>query len=600
MGAARDGRTGRTERTRDAGLVHDRLRDLATVRPDGLAVADACRSLTFRELDERANALAHRLRDLGVTPGVRVGLCHERAAITVVGALATLKAGGAYVGLDPAYPEARLEHVLRDSGAPVLLAQRSIADRLAPVCDVVIDLDEEPGLSETLGQPPRSRAGADDPAYVIYTSGSTGSPKGVAVSHRSLTNLVDWHNEAFSVGPEDRASVVASPAFDASVWELWPALVAGASLHIPEPKTLTAPDQLRDWLVGAGITIAFVPTPLAELLLALEWPNESPLRFLLTGGDRLRRRPAPGAPFTLVNNYGVAEGAVVSTSGVVAASTAGSAQELPGIGRAIAGVRLHVLDADGRPVETGEIGELFIGGAGVAIGYINRPELTAARFIADPFATVSGARLYRTGDLVRVAADGEHHFIGRVDDQVQIRGQRVEPEEAAAALRTHASVDRCVVVADESRSGAVRMVAYVVAAPGVEIDAQSLRDHVARRLPSFMVPSVIVALAELPLTENGKVDRNALPAPAAATAPATDRPAPATPTERVVTALLEELLELDWVAPDDNFFELGGHSLMAAQLIIMLEDSFGLEIELITVFDNPTAAGLAAVIEREL
>jgi acyl-CoA synthetase (AMP-forming)/AMP-acid ligase II/acyl carrier protein len=306
---------------------------------------------------------------------------------------------------------------------------------------------------------------------------------------------------------------------------------------------------------------------------------------MLTGGDRLQRRPRAGTPFTVVNNYGLTEATVVSTSGVVAPDAAG----LPTIGRAITGTRTYVVDPDGFPVHAGERGELWIGGAGVALGYLGRPDLTAERFAPDPFVDEPGARVYRTGDLVRATAGGELEFLGRVDDQVQVRGQRVELEEIAAALGDHPDVAQCCVVARDGR-----IVAYVVPTAHAPSDRAELRAHVASRLPTAMVPSAFVVLDDLPLTSNGKVDRAALPAPVAAVRP--DDVA-RTPVERAVGSILEELLALPAIGRDDNFFELGGHSLMAAQLVARLEEQFDVEVELLAVFDNPTAAGIAAVIE---
>jgi amino acid adenylation domain-containing protein len=574
-------------------LVHERVREVARARPASLAVAERVQSLTYGALDARANALAHRLRALGVGPGVRVGLCHERSAVSVVGALATLKASGAYVGLDPAYPDSRLENMLRDAAVPVLLTQRSMMQRLGSVCAEVIDLDVDPAPTDACREPPDDLATVDDAAYVIYTSGSTGEPKGVQVSHGNLVSLVDWHRRAFTVGPADRASALASPAFDASVWELWPSLTVGASLHIPESKTAAVPDLLRDWLVATGITISFVPTPLAEALLDLQWPADVALRLILTGGDLLHRRPAPGTPFALVNNYGVAEATVVSTSGLVAPDT--GAGGVSSIGRPIAGTQLYVLDADGRPIRAGEAGELYIGGRGVAIGYLNRPGLTAERFRPDPFDSEPGARMYRTGDLVRFTPEGECQFLGRLDNQVQVRGQRVELDEVVAALTSHPAVGRCVVVAREKEPGNLQLVAYVVPSDRHVPGRQELRDHLSSRLPAYMVPTAFVVLEALPLTRNGKVDHEALPAPKRGVSEG--GVIGATPTEAALAEIFAELLDIDGFDRHDNFFELGGHSLIGAQLIARIDEHFGVDVILLEIFDNPTLAEMAEIVD---
>jgi amino acid adenylation domain-containing protein len=578
--------------------IHCWVREVALTSPALPAVSDDVHTLNYADLETRANALAHHLRFLGVKPGTRVGLCHERSTVSVVGALATLKAGGAYVGLDPAYPDARLLYMLRDAEALVLLTQSSEVARFASADVAVIDLDSFVPPPGDAGQPPDDLATIDDVAYVIYTSGSTGEPKGVQVSHRNLLNLVNWHHGAFGVDETDRASVLASPAFDASVWEMWPYLTAGASLHVPSVAR-TEPRSLRDWLLDAGITIAFVPTPMAECLLDLSWPSGGALRFMLTGGDVLHRRPSPNTPFALVNNYGVTEATVVSTSGLVSPNP--GERVAPSIGRAIAGVRLYVLDEHGRPVEPGEAGELFIGGDGVAVGYLNRPAESATRFFVNSSSSeVDETRLYRTGDLVRMGLDGEAHFLGRLDTQVQIRGQRVEPDEVAAALSTHPKVQQCVVAAHEDGYGDTRLVAYVVTTNAVMPDRDVLQEHLAAWLPRYMIPATFIEMDTLPVTANGKLDRNALPSPGRRVVDSGSRSAKSASVEGVIIAILEELLELESVDRDDNFFELGGHSLMGAQVVARLEDCFDLEVDLLTIFDHPTAAEIARVIEQDL
>jgi acyl-CoA synthetase (AMP-forming)/AMP-acid ligase II len=319
---------------------------------------------------------------------------------------------------------------------------------------------------------------------------------------------------------------------------------------------------------------------------------------MLTGGDVLHRRPAPGTPFTLVNNYGVTEATVVSTSGAVAVDDGSG--DLPDVGRPIPGASLHVLDPDGREVPAGEAGELYIGGPSVAIGYLNRPELTAARFLPDPFAAEAGGRLYRSGDSARIMPGGEIRFLGRLDDQVQIRGYRIEPEEIATALATHPAVGRCAVVAREDNAGHVQLVAYVVPSGAAPYDdtlpgRSELRQHLSQFLPAPMVPAAFVELEELPFTANGKLDRSALPAPRRRTSDRSN--VGITPTEVSLAEILAELLDIDGFCRADNFFELGGHSLMGAQLVARVRERFGVDLALLDIFDNPTLAEMAAVVD---
>jgi amino acid adenylation domain-containing protein len=562
----------------------------AVVAPDG--------ALSYADLDERAGRLAARLRRLGVGPGVPVGLCLPRSAALAVGALGVLRAGGAYVPLDPGYPPDRLRFMLQDSGAPVVVTDAAGSALLPPGPWAALALDDA-GAGPAADAGAAAEPGPDDLAYVIYTSGSTGRPKGVEVTHRNLLNLVFWHRRAFDVTAEDRATQLASPSFDAAVWETWPYLAAGASLRVPDEATRVSPAALRDWLVAEGVTITFLPTPLAEAVLALDWPAGARLRTLLTGGDALHRHPAPGLPFTLVNNYGPTEGTVVATSGAVA--PAAGETGAPTIGRPIANTRLHVLDAELRLVPAGEAGELCIAGDGLASGYRGRPDLTAERFVqvALPDGTVE--RLYRTGDLARWRDDGEVEFLGRLDEQVKIRGHRVELHEVAAALDAHPAVGACAVVARDAGDGDRRLVAYLTPAPGHELDRDALRAHLSDRLPAYMLPAAYVPLGELPVTPNGKVDRDALPEPDAEnTGRPRDGSAPRTLVEQALAGIVCELLRLDQVSVDENFFVLGGHSLLGAQLIARVRDRFGVEMDLRTLFDNPAVAPMAAIVEARL
>lgn len=568
--------------------------------PEAVAVEAQGQLLSYGELEHHANQLAHHLQRLGVGPDVLVGLCVERAPAMVVGALAILKAGGAYVPLDPSYPADRLAFMLQDANAPVLVTQWHLLERMERVGCQVIAMDADSSLLADLPTaPPPVATKSSDLAYVIYTSGSTGHPKGVQVSHGNLLNLVQWHRRAFAVSGADRATQLASTAFDAVVWELWPYLSAGASLHMPEELTRATPPLLRDWLVKERITIGFVPTALAEALIQLEWPPETALRTLLTGADALHRFPPPGLPFTLVNNYGPTEATVVATSGAV--PLGGGPGEVPSIGSPIDGVLVHVVDEQLEPVEPGAVGELLIGGGGVARGYLNRPELTRERFLPDTISGTAGGRLYRTGDLVRARPDGELDFIGRLDDQVKIRGQRLELGEIMTTLNSHPSVRSSVVIVDELIPGERQLVAFVVPAEGTVARTEPLRTHLAGRLPSYMLPTDFVWLPEFPTTPSGKVDRVALASLRQANSSrAASAAAPRNQLEEALVAIVAELLGLETVGTDENFFTLGGHSLLGAQVIARIGDRFGVEMSLRSLFDQPTVAEMAVEVERLL
>ena len=581
-------------------MVHERVAGQARRSPAAPAVWASDTHLTYGELDQRSNQVAHLLRAHGVSAGSVVGLCLERSAALVVGALGILKAGCAYVALDPAVPAARLEFMLRDSGAAAVLAGADPTRRKDGVAIPVIALGG--GWAALGGQaidPPPPAPVESKLAYVIYTSGSSGAPKGVMLEHAGLSNLVQWHQRTFELTQNDRCSQIASPGFDASVWELWPALASGASVHVPSDDVRGRPDKLRNWLVTERITVSFVPTPLAELLLALDWPSDTALRCLLTGGDVLHRHPEPGLPFAVVNNYGPSECTVVATSGVVPPCT--DARFPPSLGRAIDGVTMAVVDESLRPVQPGDEGELLIGGVGVGRGYVNQPDLTAERFITVGTGQNETSRMYRSGDLVRLGLDGELHFLGRVDSQTKIRGRRIELGEIAATLDACPDVSSSVAVAVEDGTGDKQLVAYVVACAGSDVDSASLRAHLAERLPEYMVPQAIVFLDELPMTANGKVDHAALPS----AAQTSSRTIPGalgvgTELEEHLAGIVSELLGLETVGLDDNFFLLGGHSLLGAQLIARIEDRFGVDLPLRKLFDAPTVAGMAVEVERLL
>lgn len=572
----------------------------ARATPGAIALVAGGQSLTYQELNRRANRLAHYLRSVGVKPNILVGLCVERSLDMVVGLLGILKAGGAYVPLDPGYPPDRLAFMIDDAQAPVLLTQQHLAGRLPSGNALLVSLDADMALLEQYpaGDPPASIEPADL-AYVIYTSGSTGQPKGVQIAHDGLLNLVYWHRRVFAITAADRATQFASPAFDATGWELWPYLTAGASVYFFDEEARVSPELCRDWLIRNAITISFLPTALAEGVMALDWPATTPLRCLLTGADALHHYPSPALPFTLINNYGPTEATVVATSGPVPPGEQSDAP--PSIGRPIDNTRIYILDEDLRQVPIGAAGELHIGGTGLAKGYLNRPELTAEKFIVHLFNDEPGARLYKTGDLARWLPDGQIAFMGRIDHQIKIRGYRIEPGEIAAALNALSAVQASVVVAREDTPGDKRLVAYVVPVPCARLSAAFMREMLAKRLPDYMIPAAFVQLDALPLTPNGKVDRAALPAPGAEnTIGDVIITPPTTPVEIQLHAIVAPLLGIEQVGIDDNFFLLGGTSMMGTQLIVRVHDAFGVDMPLRTLFQMPTIRLLSAEIERRI
>ena len=570
--------------------------------PEALAVATDDETLTYAQLNAQANQLAHYLQDLGVGPGVFTGVYIDRSWQFVLAALAVMKAGGAYVPLDPAYPSERLAYMLQNAQVPVLITRGPLLATMPRGPWQTVDLDaKQARISDFPKDAPFCAHSANDPAYLIYTSGSTGQPKGVPIKHAGLSNLIAWHKQAFEVTAADHASQVAGLGFDAAVWEIWPYLTAGASLHIADEVTRKSPEKLRDWLVARQITIGFAPTPIAEFLINMEWPADTRLRRLLTGGDVLRSYPRPNLPFAVFNNYGPAECTIVSTSTRIAAEA--DAASLPPIGAPTANTLVYILDENLNPVPEGSGGEIYIGGAQVADGYLNQPELTAEKFLHNPFSHEWDSRLYKTGDLGRWRSDGKIDFLGRVDDQIKIRGQRIEPDEIAAWLNRHPAVLSSVVVAREDNPGEKKLVAYLVLGKCEEPSRSGLQAFLSPHLPGYMVPATFIRLQEIPLTANGKINRAGLPAPTEANtigekqAPA---PVPKTNVEKQVEEIVASLLRLKQVGRNDNFFLLGGHSLLGTQVITRARGIFGVELPLRTIFEFPTIAGLAAQVEKLL
>lgn len=573
------------------------VRHRAAISPHASAVCAGSDHLTYGELDRRSNQLAHYLLNLGVVPGSAVAACLERSVDFPVAALAILKAGAAYLPLDTKTPVERLKLMLETAHVSVVLTNSAMLDSSAGDARRLVALDRFAAeISRCPAEAIPVVVTPQHPAYVIFTSGSTGTPKAVQVGHGGLLNLIEWHNRAFQVSSDDRATQLASIGFDAAVWELWPHLVAGASVHVVDDETRAQPEKLRDWLVHERITISFVPTPLAERMMQLPWPAETALRILLTGADTLHQYPSPTLPFTLVNNYGPTECTVVATSGTIFANKASG--QRPTIGKPIDNVEVYILDGNRKRMPVGEIGEIFIGGACLALGYLNEPALTAERFVPNPFGTTAGARLYRTGDLGCYAPDGSIEFHGRVDDQVKIRGYRIELNEVASALLKHPGVRGTAVVASEEELGEKRLVAYLVRQTELPTLSE-LRDFLGQTLPDYMIPAAFVTLEALPIGPNGKVDRAMLPPPNDENMLRDEASVgPRTPTEQRIAAIVGSLLGVNNVGVEDNFFFLGGNSLFGTQVIARLRDAFNVEVSLLALFDHPTVAECAGEVER--
>jgi amino acid adenylation domain-containing protein len=577
--------------------IHQLFEAQAERSADAIAVVYEHEELSYAELDRRANQLAHHLRSLGVGRETLVAICVERSVEMLVGLLGILKAGAAYVPLDPSYPLSRLTSMLEDSQAPVVITQERLVHVLPAHGQNVICLDRDwETISRQSVEKPTEHVGPENLAYMIYTSGSTGQPKGVQIEHGSLLNLIFWHLETYGILPSDRATQVAGLGFDASVWEVWPYLAAGASIYLPDEETRISTLKLRDWIVAQGITVSFLPTPLAESLLSAEWPESTALRFLLTGGDRLSVYPPPSLNFKLVNHYGPTESTVVATATTVMPRD--EALTLPPIGRPIANTEVYLLDENYQPAPVGVAAELYLGGQGLARGYLNRAELTAERFIPHPYSAQAGGRLYRTGDLARYLANGELEFLGRRDQQVKLRGFRIELGEIEAALAGHEAVSEAVVIVTGGE-GEKRLVGCVRGVNGQAVSSGELGRYLKQKLPEYMVPGAYVMVEEIPLTANGKVDGRALAELAERAEGGVsggEYVAARNPTEAVVAGIWEQVLGVERVGVEDNFFELGGHSLLATRVISLVSDAFKVEVPLRTIFEAPTVAGLSEVI----
>ncbi|MBQ1117161.1 non-ribosomal peptide synthetase [Streptomyces sp. C3-3] len=570
--------------------VPELFAERVALAPDDPAVVFEGTTLSYAELDRRANRLAHHLVSAGVRPEDFVALALPRSADLAVAVLAVHKAGAAYLPVDPDYPAERIAYMLDDARPGVVLTTAALADTLPSgdrAARIVLD---DPATAALLAAAPGDAAPAvtasvDSPAYLIYTSGSTGRPKGVVVTHHGVASLVDSQVERFEVGPGSRVLQFASISFDAAFWELVMGLLSGAALVLAPADRLNPGRPLADLVAEQGVTHATIP-PAA---LAVLEPDALPEGITLVVAGEATSPELVGrwsAGRRMINAYGPSETTVCATM-----SAPLSGEAVPPIGGPITGTRVYVLDAALRPVLPGVRGELYVAGAGLARGYLDRPALSAERFVADPFGP-AGSRMYRTGDVATWTADGELDFNGRADHQVKIRGFRIELGEIESALLAHDGIAQAAVVIREDRPGDRRLVAYLVARPGADRPtAALLRTRLGESLPDYMVPAAFVTLDELPVTPNGKLDKRALPAPDFSGV-ASGR-APRTPQEEILCGLFAEILGASVVSIDDSFFELGGHSLLATRLVTRIRSVFGVQFSLRSLFEDPSVAGLA-------
>jgi amino acid adenylation domain-containing protein len=577
--------------------------------PEAKAIVFGEKSLSYGELNTEANRLAHYLIDLGVGPEIIVGIALDRSLDLFVALIATLKAGATYLPLEPDYPVGRLARMLTDAAPTIVISTSALRERL-PKTALVLTLDS-PEAHDTIGRRPGNNPtnsartcalSPHHPAYIIYTSGSTGRPKGVILPQATLLNLTEWHNRKTSVG---RVAQFTSISFDVSLQEILQALLFGKTVVILDGETRLQPEQFAGFIHEMAVTDIFLPNIVLQQLAAavLETGRDLPtLRNVYQAGEALTVTPLLQSFFErhpaccLHNHYGPAETHVVTA--LTLSPDPGTWQYAPPIGRPIERTCIYVLDPKLEPVPVGVIGELYATGAGLARGYLNRPGPTAERFVADPHGIEPGARMYRTGDLARWRPDGTLEFLGRADQQVKIRGFRIEPGEIEVVLAACEEVGQAAVIAGEDGRGGKRLVAYIVPAPGAALDLAVLRRTIGEQLPNYMVPAAFVMLDALPLTSNGKLDRDALPPPSLPARPCGNIAAPQSPTEQLVARIWASVLEMEQVDIHENFFDLGGHSLLLTRVHAQLQKNVSLQISIMDLFSYTTVSSLAGYLDR--
>jgi amino acid adenylation domain-containing protein len=579
-------------------LIQELFEEQVARTPDAVAVIYESQQLTYQELNERSNRLAHYLRAQTKPEGECVAVCMSRSLEMLVAQLAILKAGGTYVPIDPELPQERQRFMVGDSGSRCVVAMQPAASWLPPD---VHWFDVNGAASTIEGEARTNPVGRAShvPAYVMYTSGSTGEPKGVVVPHRAVIRLV-INNGYAQIEPGDCVAHCSNPAFDASTLEIWGPLLNGARMLIVSPETVLEAEKFAAVLEQHRVTMLWLTVGLFNQYRQALQSVISGLKYLLVGGDVLDPRTIRevlerSPPQILLNGYGPTESTTFATTHRIESVSEG-AKSVP-VGRPIANTRIYILDRYLQPVPIGVVGEIHIGGDGVALGYLNRPELTAERFIADPFEADPQARLYKSGDLGRYHADGTIEFLGRNDHQIKIRGFRVELGEIEARLAAHPQVRQAAVIAREDVPGEKRLVAYLTH-HGVAPSSEELRGHLKSQLPEYMIPSAYVQLESLPLTSNGKLDRKALPAPELEAFATKVYEAPQGETETTLASIWQELLRVERVGRHDNFFELGGHSLTVVQLLSRIQNYSGVAPRLQQLFELPTLSQQAECIEN--
>lgn len=589
--------------------IHELVQAQAERTPNAIAVVEGRRQLTYQDLDSTSNRLAAYLKKRGIGPEVPVAICLKRSADLMISMLAVLKAGGACIPLDPAYPSERLEYMLQDTRAAVLLTQDDLLPAQARNSREVIEFPQAwDAINHESPDPRESGVTPKNLAHIIYTSGSTGKPRGVMLTHEGLVNHHVAAQKLYDLRSSDRVLQFSSISFDIALEEIFPTWIAGGMLVLRTEATPLGGRDFVRWIEGQGITVLDLPTAywheLVHQLSELQYPMPAALRLVIVGGEKASARAFQSwsrlvaGRVRWINTYGPSEASIIATAYEPSPDSEWAATANIPIGRPIANTHVYLLDGDLNPVAEGESGELHIGGIGLARGYLNQPQRSAEKFIADPFNTNPGARLYKTGDMARYLPSGEIEFLGRADDQVKIRGFRVELGEVESALAGHSGVQECVVLAKEDDAAGKCLVAYVVPVQKAETSEREVRNFLKQRLPEYMVPAAVMILERLPLTPNGKVDKKSLPQPMQVEGSVVAKGnGPQDPLQAQIAEIWESVLGRRPIGVNEDFFELGGHSLLAVRLMHSLEQTLGKRLPITALLQAPTIEKLAGLLQ---